>query len=138
MRRRDFLKGSVLAGTVFVSGPRPLWAQSSDAYVEILVDEPLGAISPNVYGHFTEHIGGVVYDGVWVGLDSKIPNRFGIRSALVDRLKEISIPIIRWPGGCFADSYDWKDGVGPTSSRPKRTNFWETDPDAARLHLKGS
>jgi alpha-L-arabinofuranosidase len=137
VRRRDFLKGSILGSASFALPTRALWAQSSDARIEILLDEPLGVISPNLYGHFTEHIGGVIYDGVWVGPNSKIPNKFGIRNALVDRLKEIAVPIIRWPGGCFADSYDWKDGVGPRASRPKRTNFWETEPDAARLHLKG-
>lgn len=137
MRRRDFLKDSILGSALFALSSRALWAQSSDARIEILLDEPLGVISPNVYGHFTEHIGGVIYDGVWVGPNSKIPNRFGIRTALVDRLKEIGVPIIRWPGGCFADSYDWKDGIGPVANRPRRTNFWETEPDAARLHLKG-
>jgi len=126
-----------MAGTAFAFSHRRLWAQSSDAHVEILVNEPVGVISPNIYGHFTEHIGGVIYDGVWVGPDSKIPNKYGIRSALLDRLKEIGTPIIRWPGGCFADSYDWKDGIGPAANRPKRTNFWEVDPDAARMHHKG-
>ncbi len=137
MQRRDFLRGSVMAGTAFAFSHRRLWAQSSDAHVEILVNEPVGVISPNIYGHFTEHIGGVIYDGVWVGPDSRIPNKYGIRSALLDRLKEIGTPIIRWPGGCFADSYDWKDGIGPAANRPKRTNFWEVDPDAARMHHKG-
>lgn len=84
-----------------------------------------GEISPNIYSQFTEHIGGVIYDGVWVGEKSKIPNRFGIRSELIDRMKQIHVPIIRWPGGCFADSYDWKDGIGPASKRLRRTNFWE-------------
>jgi alpha-N-arabinofuranosidase len=138
MRRRDFLKGSILGSALFSLPTRALWAQSSDARIEILLEEPLGLISPNVYGHFTEHIGGVIYDGVWVGPDSKIPNTYGIRNALVDRLKEINAPVIRWPGGCFADSYDWKDGIGRASARPSRTNFWETEPDAARLHLEGS
>lgn len=135
MQRRDFLRGSVTAAAAFALHHSRLWAQSSDAHVEILVNEPVGTISPNIYGHFTEHIGGVIYDGVWVGPDSKIPNKYGIRTALLDRLKEIGTPIIRWPGGCFADSYDWKDGIGPAASRPKRTNFWEVDPDAARLQI---
>ncbi len=79
----------------------------------------------------------MIYDGVWVGKDSKIPNVGGIRKALVDGLKRIKAPVIRWPGGCFADSYDWKDGIGPAAKRPTRTNFWEVDPDAKRLHEKG-
>jgi alpha-L-arabinofuranosidase len=56
----------------------------------------------------------------------------------VDKMKAIHVPVVRWPGGCFADSYDWKDGIGPAAKRPKRTNFWEVDPDAARLHDKGA
>ena len=105
--------------------------------IEVFADEPIGTISRNVYGHFTEHIGGVIYDGVWVGRNSKIPNVNGIRKALLEKLKQIKAPVIRWPGGCFADSYDWKDGIGPAAHRPTRTNFWEVDPDAKRLHEKG-
>jgi hypothetical protein len=68
-------------------------------------------------GHFIEHLGGVIYDGVWVGEKSKIPNEGGIRLGLVDALKAIRAPIIRWPGGCFADSYDWRDGIGSPSAQ---------------------
>jgi alpha-N-arabinofuranosidase len=103
----------------------------------VLLQEPLGTISPNIYGQFTEHLGGVIYDGVWVGEDSKIPNVRGIRKALVEALRKIKTPVIRWPGGCFADSYDWKDGVGPRAKRPRRTNFWESDPEAARAGENG-
>src|SRR5581483_8058591 len=124
MRRRDFLTSAAAAGLALY--PRvSAFGQNSDSLVEVFVDEPLGTISPNIYGHFTEHIGGVIYDGVWVGEDSKIPNLHGIRKALIDGLKRIKAPVIRWPGGCFADSYDWKDGIGPRAQRPVRTNFWE-------------
>jgi len=82
-----------------------------------------------VYGHFTEHLGGVIYDGVWVGESSRVPNQGGIRSSLIERLREIKAPIIRWPGGCFADSYDWQDGVGPRARRPKRVGFWRDEPN---------
>jgi alpha-N-arabinofuranosidase len=137
MQRRQFLKASALAGAAFAFSRKPAWAQTADAHIEILLDEPIGPINRNVYGQFTEHIGGVIYDGVWVGKDSRIANTQGIRTALLDRLHDIRVPVIRWPGGCFADSYDWRDGVGPSAGRPRRTNFWETDPDAARLHEKG-
>jgi len=137
MERRQFLKSSAMAGAAVAISGGMAWAKDTDARIEILTGEPIGQISPNIYGHFTEHIGGVIYDGVWVGESSKIRNQRGIRSELVERLKEIHAPIIRWPGGCFADSYDWKDGIGPASKRPRRTNFWEVDPDAARLHEKG-
>lgn len=137
MERREFLKSSAIAGAVLAFSGKRVPAASADAYVEILVDEPRGRISPLIYGHFTEHIGGVIYDGVWVGEKSKIPNRFGIRSDLVDMMKKIHAPVIRWPGGCFADSYNWRDGIGPPTKRPRRTNFWEVDRDAKRLHEKG-
>lgn len=137
MQRRQFLKHSFAAGTVLAVAGKATWASEADARIEILLDESLGDISPNIYGQFTEHIGGVIYDGVWVGKESKIANQDGIRSQLVDHLKQIRVPVIRWPGGCFADSYDWKDGIGQASTRPRRTNFWETDHDALRLREKG-
>ncbi len=99
-----------------------------DARIEVLLEEPIGTIAPELYGHFTEHLGGVIYDGVWVGEQSPVPNIGGIRRALVEALRAIKPSVIRWPGGCFADSYDWRDGVGPRARRPKRTNFWADDP----------
>jgi alpha-L-arabinofuranosidase len=134
MRRRDFFAG--IAGTALLSCA-PMPGQSADSSIDVFVNELIGTISPNIYGHFTEHIGGVIYDGVWVGENSTIPNIGGIRKAIVDGLKRIKAPIIRWPGGCFADSYDWKDGIGPAAQRPERTNFWEVHPDAKRLHENG-
>jgi len=77
-------------------------------------------ISKHIYGHFTEHLGRCIYDGIWVGEDSKIPNTKGIRNDIVDVLKKINIPNIRWPGGCFADEYHWKDGIGSKNKRPMR------------------
>lgn len=126
-----------MAGAALAFTGKRVLAASADAYVDILADEPIGEISPLIYGHFTEHIGGVIYDGVWVGEKSKIPNRSGIRSELVDMMNKIHVPVIRWPGGCFADSYNWRDGIGPKSARPRHTNFWEVDRDAKRLHEKG-
>jgi alpha-N-arabinofuranosidase len=137
MQRRQFLKKSAMAGAVLAFSGANVWAKDADARIEVLLDEPLGEISPNIYGQFTEHIGGVIYDGVWVGEGSKIPNDHGLRSQLVTMMKQIHVPVIRWPGGCFADSYDWKDGIGEPSRRPRRTNFWEVDRDAVRLHEKG-
>ncbi len=127
--RREFLRTSLAgAGAVFAAQTSlPLaWAQSSasDSRVEILVNEPLGTISPNIYGHFTENLSGVVYDGIWVGPNSKVPNVDGIRKELIDEMRKVKPPVVRFPGGCFADSYDWRDGVGPADKRPRRTNFW--------------
>ena len=126
-----------MAGAAIALSGRQMWAKSADANVEIFLDDPKAIISPSVYGHFTEHIGGVIYDGVWVGERSKIPNIGGIRKELVEKMNQIKVPMLRWPGGCFADSYDWRDGIGPRDKRPKRTNFWEDNPDAARLKEKG-
>ena len=102
----------------------PRSARAADSRIDILLDEPIGPIAPELYGHFAEHLGGVVYDGIWVGDGSPVPNDGGIRKSLVERLKQIKAPVIRWPGGCFADSYDWRDGIGPPGSRATRTNFW--------------
>jgi alpha-N-arabinofuranosidase len=127
--RRQFL-GTSLAGVgaVFaVKASLPLaWAQSStpDARIEVLLNEPLGTVSPNIYGHFVENLSGVVYDGIWVGPNSKVPNVDGIRKELIDEMRKIKPPVVRFPGGCFADSYDWRDGVGAADKRPRRTNFW--------------
>ena len=103
----------------------------ADSRIDILPGEPIGTIAPELYGHFVEHLGGVVYGGVWVGEDSRIPNIGGVRKALVDALRAIKPGVVRWPGGCFADSYDWRDGIGPRDKRPRRTNVWSDDP-----HLK--
>lgn len=112
----------MLASAGMTLAPRA--TQAADARIDVLLDEPIARIDPNVYGHFVEHLGGVVYDGIWVGEQSRIANTAGIRQALVDRMRRLPKGVIRWPGGCFADSYDWRDGVGPREARPRRTNFW--------------
>lgn len=84
-----------------------------------------GKISRHLYGHFAEHLGRCIYDGIWVGEDSSVPNVRGMRTDIVEALKAISIPNLRWPGGCYADNYHWRDGIGPRDQRPKRINvFW--------------
>ena len=88
----------------------------------IHADEGRETISKNIYGHFSEHLGGCIYGGFWVGRDSVIPNTRGIRNDLVEALKNIKIPVLRWPGGCFADEYHWKDGIGPKNNRPAMIN----------------
>jgi alpha-L-arabinofuranosidase len=126
MLRRQFLgRAAALGGAPFLFKASTFaFAQSADASIEVLVDEPLGTISPNIYGHFTENLSGVIYDGVWVGEDSKVPNIRGIRRDLVEQMRKIKPAVVRFPGGCFADSYDWRDGVGLREKRTKRTNFW--------------
>jgi len=83
-----------------------------------------GVVSPMIYGHFSEHIGGVFYDGLWVGEDSPVENIRGFRKSLVESFKKIAPPVLRWPGGCFAETYDWRDGIGPRDKRPTRVNWW--------------
>jgi alpha-N-arabinofuranosidase len=90
----------------------------------VLVGEPIGRIAPEIYGQFVEHLGAVVYGGLFVGETSKIPNVGGIRKSLVDALRRLKPGVIRWPGGCFADSYSWRDGVGPRARRPRHVSFW--------------
>ncbi len=134
--RRELLEMAALGGAALLA---PRWSilrtpgtragsRLADSRIDLLLDEPIGTIAPEIYGHFTEHLGGVIYDGVWVGENSKIPNVGGIRKALVDALRPIKPSVMRWPGGCFADSYDWRDGVGPRAQRPRRNNFWSDDP----------
>ena len=120
MHRRDFVKCAAAAGAACLR----LTAQAPETRIDVLVDEPVGAIAPEIYGHFVENLGGVVYDGVWVGEGSTIPNVNGVRKALVEALARVKPGVVRWPGGCFADQYDWRDGTGPRDKRPTRTNFW--------------
>lgn len=87
-------------------------------------DQPGPEISRNIYGQFSEHLGAGVYEGIWVGPDSSIPNTRGIRNDVVAALKALKVPNVRWPGGCFADEYHWRDGVGERSKRPSRKNNW--------------
>lgn len=79
-------------------------------------------INRNLYGHFSEHLGRCIYNGVFVGEDSPIPNEKGMRTDVVEALRQIRVPVLRWPGGCFADEYHWKDGIGPKESRKRMVN----------------
>lgn len=79
-------------------------------------------ISKDIYGHFSEHLGSCIYGGIWVGPDSKIPNTYGIRNDVLFALREMKIPNLRWPGGCFADTYHWRDGIGPKEKRASIIN----------------
>lgn len=85
-------------------------------------DNELATIDKNIYGHFAEHLGRCIYEGVWVGEESSIPNVHGIRTDVAEALKRIRPGVLRWPGGCFAEEYHWRDGIGPQSARRKRLN----------------
>jgi len=88
----------------------------------INADHKKGRINRNLYGHFAEHLGRCIYEGFWVGEESSIPNTRGIRNDVVEALRKIKVPALRWPGGCFADHYHWKDGIGPRARRKKVVN----------------
>lgn len=95
---------------------------TNKATLVVRADNAGPVINKNIYGQFAEHLGRLVYDGLWVGEDSTIPNTRGLRNDVVSALKELQIPLLRWPGGCFADEYHWRDGIGPRDKRPRRPN----------------
>ncbi len=110
---------------------------TNEKKVYLVYPKELGEIAPELYGHFAEHIGGVIYDGIWVGKNSDVPNVNGFRKEIIDKLRAIKAPVIRWPGGCFAETYDWRDGIG--KNRPTRLNWWgyedgKTEPNTVGTH----
>ncbi|MGA9222634.1 MAG: hypothetical protein WBZ57_15720, partial [Pseudomonas graminis] len=102
--------------------PVPAPVSSEPGQLTVVTDKPGPVINRDIFGQFAEHLGLGIYGGVWVGKNSKIPNVRGIRSDVVGALKAIKVPVVRWPGGCFADEYHWRDGIGPVAKRKKRIN----------------
>lgn len=100
-----------------------LYAQST-VQVSLISKSDAPQISKHIYGHFAEHLGRCIYEGFYVGEESPIPNTEGVRNDIIEALKEMGIPNLRWPGGCFADTYHWKDGIGPKKDRPSMVNQW--------------
>lgn len=92
------------------------------AILKINEHEKVSHINPEIYGHFSEHLGRCIYEGIYVGEKSDIPNVNGMRTDVVEALKELQVPLLRWPGGCFADEYHWMDGIGPRENRKKMIN----------------
>jgi alpha-N-arabinofuranosidase len=93
--------------------------------IVLQADKGKDIINKNIYGHFAEHLGHCIYGGLYVGdNNTKIPNKDGIRLDVVDALKKLKVPVLRWPGGCFADTYHWKDGIGAKDKRPSMLNVW--------------
>lgn len=110
-----------LAMLVLWSSPA-VSAETETLELSIQADQPGPTISKYLYGHFAEHLGRCIYEGIWVGPDSSIPNANGLRLDVTTALRELQIPVLRWPGGCFADEYHWRDGIGPKEDRPVRIN----------------
>ncbi len=111
---------SVAASSVHGEGAPP--SDVIQATLTVHTDRPVAVINPDIYGQFAEHLGSGMYGGLWVGEKSPIPNTRGFRNDVVGALKALGVPVLRWPGGCFADQYHWRDGIGPRSKRPVRVN----------------
>jgi len=116
MKRLAF---NILLSVAFLASLR---VSAQENKLVIRADQGKHPISKHIYGHFSEHLGRCIYEGIWVGEDSPIPNTRGIRNDVVAALKKIKVPNLRWPGGCFADEYHWKDGIGPHEKRPSIIN----------------
>src|SRR3569623_281108 len=116
----------------------PATAQTAP-FAEMVVhgDQPGAHVNRQIFGQFAEHLGHGIYGGIWVGENSKIPNIRGYRRDVVEALQRLKVPFVRWPGGCFADEYQWRDGIGPRSRRPVKVNtIWGgvTEPNSFGTH----
>jgi len=105
-----------------VCGSTDIADAMSENTIQFELEKESFTIAPEIYGHFAEHLGRCIYGGIWVGEDSPIPNIRGIRKDVIEALRELDIPVLRWPGGCFADEYHWRDGIGPREKRPGMVN----------------
>jgi alpha-N-arabinofuranosidase len=135
MKRRQFLKAAGMAagaagigrltrGLAVSQNVPAARSHSARAHLAVIMDEPIGKLNRNILGDFSEHLGGCIYDAMWVGPSSSIPNTRGVRNDTAEALRRIQAPIMRWPGGCFADTYHWRDGIGPREKRPTTWNLW--------------
>ena len=115
------MKYPALLATFFL-GALALARANDTATLTLRADQPGPVINRNIYGQFAEHLGSCIYGGIWVGPDSPIPNTRGMRNDVIAALKNLSVPVLRWPGGCFADEYHWRDGIGPREKRPAMIN----------------
>ncbi|MDD3319973.1 MAG: alpha-L-arabinofuranosidase C-terminal domain-containing protein [Paludibacter sp.] len=108
--------------TILFIGSMTLAAQTTTSKITIHAEQGKNVINKEIYGQFAEHLGTCIYGGIWVGENSPIPNTKGYRNDVLEALKKLQIPVLRWPGGCFADEYHWMDGIGPKDKRPKMVN----------------
>ena len=116
MRIRSTLLAIAIASIAAV----PAFAQ--DVVVKVDAGKPGAKIDRHIFGQFAEHLGHGIYEGIWVGKDSKIPNTRGVRNDVVAALRDLKVPNIRWPGGCFAAEYHWRNGIGPKDQRRAMVN----------------
>lgn len=111
-----------LAGSIEAAPAVAMAQGANNAQVTIRADQNGGVVSRHIFGQFAEHLGFGIYGGIWVGPDSPIPNTRGYRNDVVAALKALHVPVVRWPGGCFADEYNWREGIGPREKRPVKIN----------------
>ncbi|MCH5242061.1 MAG: alpha-N-arabinofuranosidase [Muribaculaceae bacterium] len=100
----------------------PIFGKTIEVNIIPMPNDSQQVVAPEIYGQFAEHLGRCIYGGIWVGEDSDIPNTKGYRNDVIEAFRELQIPVLRWPGGCFADEYHWVDGIGPKENRPKMIN----------------
>ncbi|HEY7422785.1 MAG TPA: alpha-L-arabinofuranosidase C-terminal domain-containing protein [Gemmataceae bacterium] len=141
LSRRGAIKKVAALATVGAIGAIHSWgdpggARNAAMAVTVQLKETIGTIKPTLYSQFAEHIGGVIYDGIWVGPQSKIANTDGIRRQIIEHVRRLGRVVVRWPGGCFADKYHWRDGIGPRDRRPRRFGRWKdvTEPNHFGTH----
>ena len=121
--RQTFAKLAATVGLGLGYGA-PAVVSAQTIPITVQAGNPKQTISKHIYGHFAEHLGRCIYDGFWVDENLNVPKQGRIRMDIVEALRKIKVPNLRWPGGCFADTYHWRDGVGPTAQRPKMLNMW--------------
>lgn len=123
--RRGFVAGGAAMTALVLAAPRRLRSlPTASQQLTVYLDGPIGTVRPEFHGQFAEHLGSCVYGGLWVGKNSPIPNVEGYREAAIRYLSALSIPVLRWPGGCYADDYHWRTGIGPQAARPHTVNIW--------------
>jgi alpha-N-arabinofuranosidase len=122
MKKRRFLLPALGGIACLLSAGVTIADTPATVKLTIRADTPGAVINPAIYGQFAEHLGRLIYEGIWVGEKSSIPNTRGYRNDVVAALKELGVPVLRWPGGCFADEYHWRDGIGDPSKRPRKLN----------------
>jgi len=122
LRRTAVLFVSVAAVAAMAQRVPAQQASLAGATAVVHADQPGARIARGIYGQFAEHLGHGIYEGVWVGENSPIPNTHGLRNDVIAALRDLHVPLVRWPGGCFADEYHWRDGIGPRASRPATLN----------------
>ena len=116
------MKTGTLFLTLLAAGLTSMSAKTIDVTITPAPEEQPAVVAPEIYGQFAEHLGRCIYGGIWVGEDSEIPNINGYRTDVVEAFRDLQIPVLRWPGGCFADEYHWRDGIGPREERPTMVN----------------